>query len=435
VYSFVISCGIIKLETSSLTMDSRLGNAFSSAAEANKVPGVAAIALDRDGKILFKGAYGVTNASQPSEAAKMTADTPMMIFSCTKLFTSVAALQLMEQGKLNLDDPVEKYVPGIADIQVLDGFESDDKPKLRPAKTKATILQLMTHTAGFTYDFFDANTLRYTLATGGQPSTYSLGIRKLFDTPFKCDPGTEYNYGVNTDWLGFVIEAVSGMRLEEYVEKNITQPLGMKNTVGYLSEDAVRLFVHHRGADGSLTANPAFAAPKDVEVRGGGSYLYSTLNDLSTFLLTILNDGEHPQSNVRILSASTVKDCLFTDQIHKICSSAGIGVISSLNPILSNEGELLPGLKKGWSCGLMLNPEEASPKGRSKGSGSWAGLGNLYYWLDPEQGKLGLTMSSILPFMDHELCHLHDELERAVYGHGAASGIGEVGGNFGLPKV
>jgi len=415
-------------------MDSRLNNTFSSAVDANKVPGVAAIALDRNGEVLFKGIYGVTDASNPAEAPNMTADTPMMIFSITKLFTSVAALQLMEQGKLNLEDPVEKYVPGIADIQVLDGFDADNKPKLRPAKTKATILQLMTHTAGFTYDFFDADTLKWTLATGREPFTYSLGFRESYNTPFRCDPGTEYNYGISTDWLGFVIEAVSGMRIEEYIEKNITDPLGLKNTVGYLSDDAARLYAHHRGADGSLTANPALIAPKDVEVRGGGGYLYSTLHDLSTFLVTILNGGQHPQSKVRILSDATVKDCLFTDKIDKSCSSGGIGAISSQNPMLSNEGELLPGMRKGWSCGLMLNTEAASPKGRSKGSGSWAGLGNLYFFIDPEQGKLGLTMSSILPFMDTEVCRLHDELERAIYGHEKAGGVGEVGGNFGLRK-
>jgi len=412
-----------------MVLDSRLKPTFEAAAKEKKVPGVAAIALDKSGEVLFKGAYGTINLDDPSAPA-LTSSTPIIMWSCTKIVTTVAALQLVEQGKLGLDDLVEKYVPRIKQIQVLDGFTEDGQPKYREPKTKPTVLQLMTHTAGFSYDFFDAETGKWRAAVGQNPSEYVVaGATSNFESPLLFDPGTKYTYGVNTDWLGFVVEAISGMPLNEYVEKNILKPLGITNSGSHVKDGEKLLVVHHRGEDGSLTANPALVPAASPQHYGGGHFLISTLDDYSNFLLTLLNNGTHPKSGAQILKEDTVKEYLFGDQIHKICSNDGIGVIKTANPALSVEAEFLPGLEKGWSCGLLLNPE-GSPKGRSSGSGCWAGLGNVYYWIDPKAGKLGLIMSAILPFMDKEVLHLFDELERAVYGHESAKEIGEVGGNW-----
>ena len=261
-----------------------------------------------------------------------------------------------------------------------------------------------------------------------------VGAMKNFESPLNADPGSRYEYGINTDWLGFVVEAVSGMPLNEYVEKNILKPLGMNDSGSHVKEGTSHMITHLRGEDGNLTAAPPVACATAPERFGGGHFLYSTLDDYSTFLLTILNNGTHPTTKTKILKAETVKEYLFKDQIPKICSNKGVGVIETANPGLSVEGEFLPGLEKGWSCGLMLNLED-SPKGRSAGSGSWAGLGNLYYWLDPKRGKLGLVMSAILPFMDQEVLHLFDGLERAVYGHDSASKPGEKGANFSVESL
>lgn len=412
----------------------RVEKAFKAAADAKKVAGVAGIALDKSGKTLFEGAYGVTNLNDESKAKPMTADTPVMLWSCTKIVTSVCALQLLEQGKLKLDDLVEKFVPEITKIKVLEGFNDDGSPKLREPRTKPTILMLMTHTAGFSYDFFDQSTLNYQNYMKQTPHTYAGGERHMFQTPFLFDPGSQYNYGVNTDWLGFVIEAISGLKLNEYVQKNILDVLGMKNSGSHIKGGSFAdngLLIHFRGEDGSLTANPDMAYAENPDVYGGGHYLYSTLNDYSTFLLAILNGGTEPRSGAQILLKETVSEYLFEDQVPKICSPDGIGIVPTCAPILSLEGEFLPGLKKGWSCGLMMNPD-GSLKGRSPGSGSWAGLGNLYFWIDPKEGKLGLIVSGILPFMDAEVLHLFDELERSVYGHKSSKEIGEVGGNYSL---
>lgn len=401
-------------------MDSRLDSIFQAPVKAKKVPGVAAIALGKSGDVIFKGTYGTTNLDDPA-APSLTSTTPLMIWSCTKLVTSVAALQLVEQGKLHLDDPVEKHVPSIAQIQVLEGFKPDGQPILRAPKTKATILNLMTHTAGFTYDSFNKDTFQWRKQVGQNPNELvTVGSMQCFESPLAFDPGTRYEYGVNTDWLGFVVEAISGMPLNAYIEKNILKPLGMNDSG---SHAASQMVIHLRGEDGALVAAPPIVCAPAPERFGGGHYLYSTLDDYSAFLLTILNNGTHPSSKVEILKEETVEEYLFKDQTHKICSNKGVGVITTTDPAGSSEGEFLPGLEKGWSCGFMFN-FEASPKGRSAGSGQWAGMGNLYYWLDPKAGKLGLVMSGILPFMDKEILQLFDELERAVYGHESASDAG-----------
>ena len=353
-----------------------------------------------------------------------------MLFSCTKLVTSVAALQLVEQGKLDLEDLVEKYVPSIAKIQVLEGFESDGQPIVHAPKTKATILNLMTHTSGFSYDLFHDKTSQWRNHVGqGQSEYVSVGSMQCFETPFAFDPGSGYEYGISIDWLGFVVEAISGMPLNAYVEKNILKPLGMNDSGAHPKEGASPMAIHFRGEDGGLAAAPAFACAAAPERYGGGHYLYSTLDDYSTFLLTILNNGTHPISKGQILKKETVKEYLFKDYIPKICSNEGIGVIKTVNPALSLEGEFLPGVQKGHSCGIMLNLE-ALPKGRNAGSGQWVGLGNTYYWMDPKAGKLGLVVSSILPFMDRDVLCLFDELERAVYGHESDKESREMGGNF-----
>lgn len=410
-------------------MESRLNSQFKTAVDAKKVPGVGAVALDKSGKVLYKGTFGTTNINNPS-APQLTDTTPIIIWSCTKIFTTVAALQLLEQGKLKLDDLVEKYVPKIKKMQVLEGFDEQGEPKYRAPKTKATVLMLMTHTAGFAYDFFDEASLRWRIWSKRQPATYiATGEYADVENPLIYDPGERFNYGCNTDWLGFVIESISGLKLDQYIQENILHPLHLKNT-GAHHHNAQKLDIHFRGDNGTLNANPSLDLNASPEFHGGGHYLSSTLDDFSQFLLTLLNNGQHPVSKTRILQDETVKEYLFTDQIHKICSNTGIGDVKSYIQQVSVNGELLPGLRKGWSCGLMLNPE-GSLKGRSPGSGFWAGLGNLYYWIDPVEGKLGLVMSQVLPFMDPPILNLFDALERAVYGYEGSKEVGEVGSNFG----
>jgi len=411
-------------------MEARLNKAFQAAIDNKKLAGVGGIVLDKSGTILWKGGFGTTNALDAS-AAPFTIDTQTLIFSCTKLVTTILALQLLEEGKIALDDPVEKYDPDFAKIQVLDGFDGEGKPILRARKTKATILNLMTHTTGFAYDFFSEKTLKYRIATGQTPAqTMSAGVKENYAPPLEFDPGQEYSYGYNTDWIGFVIEAITGKKLADVLEERIVKPLQLKNTGRKFDEGKPRMNLHVRLEDGNLFPLPDSKPLDDPEVNGGGEFIISTLADYSQILLTLLNGGLHPILNVRILKDETVKKYLFSDLISSICSPANVGLIPQSIAQMTNTGEMLPGVKKTWSAALLLN-EEDTPTGRKAGSGAWAGLANTYYFVDPKSERLAVFTTSIIPFFDVESLYLFDELERAVYGHESKESATAAGGNYG----
>ena len=228
-----------------------------------------------------------------------------------------------------------------------------------------------------------------------------------------------------------IVERISGLPLDEYIDKNIAKPLGLKNFgVGLDDEQSKAFFnVHAKDAEGKLTATPLRMKEKP-DVLPGGHFLYSSTEDYANFLCALLNDGTHPKSGAQILKPETVKEYVFTDMLPTVgCSGAGVGDVPTTVPPASCTGTMLPNIRKGWSLGGLIN-HEAAPNGRSKGSMSWAGLGNCYYWMDPEAGKLGFVVSAILPFFDRDVLVLADALERAVYGNKMPGEIGEPGSNF-----
>jgi methyl acetate hydrolase len=413
-------------------MEAQLDPIFQAAIDSERVPGVAAVALDASGKVLFSKGYGVTTAGDPN-SPPLTPDTLGFIWSCTKLVTSIAALQLVEQGKIDLDEPVETYVPDIKNIKLVQGWNDDGSPKLTEPSKKIKMIHLFTHTSGMAYDFFDPDILKWRMYKNDPPCAY--GTRSAmaeYTTPLIFEPGSAWNYGTNNDWMGFVVEKISGLTLAEYMSKHIFQPLGLRQTGTKLSEEQDKKFmtVHSKDAEGNLTATPMrMASPAEVP-HPGGHFVYSTTEEYCQILLALINNGTHPVSKATILKPETVKEYLFKDQIPRVgCSNKGIGDVPSTLPPVTCTGAFLPGVDKGWSCGMMMNNED-TPNGRRKGSGAWAGLGNCYYWVDPSAGKLGFVMSAILPFFDRDVLHLFDALERAVYGKPMAKEVGEKGSNF-----
>ena len=257
----------------------------------------------------------------------------------------------------------------------------------------------------------------YRVSKTQPPGSYvGLGAEWEFnDVYLEFDPGVKYNYGLSIDILGFVVEKVSGLDLPTYIRQNILDPLGMSNT-GIKFDGDHWLRCHTKTAEGQLQAVEQINVAAEPYRYGGGHYAVGTLNDYSQILLTLLNEGRHPGTGKIILKSETVKDYVFKDFIPEIgCPADNIGrVPESLPPRLSEAGEMLEGVKKGWSCGLMLSLEDSSG-GRKAGSGSWAGLGNLYYWIDPSAGKAGISGTSVLPFMDTDGLKVAEELERFAY--------------------
>ena len=380
----------------------QIDSVLRSAVEAREVPGVVALAASDKGAI-YDGAFGVRDLNA---GGAMTGDTVFRIASMTKAITSVAAMQLVEQGKLGLDEPVPPVDPALNAPQVLEGFDAAGQPKLRPAKRPITLRHLLTHTAGFTYEWSNPNTQRYVQVTGMLPG--SSGKLAALRQPLAFDPGDKWEYGINIDWVGRIVETVSGQPLGDYLRDKICAPLGMSDT-GFTPtvEQRARLApVHQRQADGTLVPT-AYDFPIGPEFHNGGGALYSTGRDYLTFLRMLLHDGE--LNGQRVLRPQTVA-LINQNQIGDLQA----GRLPSLMPERAHDFELFPGMKVRWGLAYMLNLEPG-PDGRSANSPSWAGIFNSYYWLDPARRVAGVILSQFLPFADPAMLRLYGRFERGIY--------------------
>ncbi|MGD9918257.1 MAG: serine hydrolase domain-containing protein [Paenirhodobacter sp.] len=370
---------------------------------AGRVPGVVAMVTDRDGDI-YSGAAGERRLG----GAPMTEDTVFAIFSTTKAIAGTCALQCVEEGLLDLDAPAKDYVPAIGKLQVIEGFEADGTPKLRPPKSDITTRQLMLHTAGFGYDFFD-ETYRRLAEERGQPSVVAAN-RACLETPLLFDPGERWTYGTNIDWLGQVLEGIRGKRLGEVMASRVFAPLGMTDIAFTRSDDmkARSAVIHARAGDGGLTPMDDFALPDDPEIHMGGHGLYASVPEYMKFIRMWLNDGAGPHG--RVLKPETVdwatRGALVPPQ--------KVTMLRGVIPSLSNDAEFFPGLAKDWSYTFMVNTEEA-PTGRPAGAIGWAGLANSYYWIDRKNGVGGYWATQILPFADAVSFTGYMAFETAVY--------------------
>jgi len=376
--------------------------ALQRAVDTREVPGVVAMAANDKG-LVYEGVFGTRDLAK---GPAMTRDTLFRIASMTKAVTSVAAMQLVEQGKLSLNDPVPNIDPALGAPQVLEGFDGSGAPILRPAKRPITLRHLLTHTAGFTYEMWDGNTQRYVKQTG-MPSTPSGKIAAL-RMPLMFDPGERWEYGVNLDWVGLLVQAVSGQPLDVYFHKHITGPLGMKDT-GFVATDAQRArqaSVHVRKPDGSLEPQPLETqfAP---EFYAGGGGLYSTAPDYLTFVQMLLHQGRF--NGARILKPETVA-LMGKNQIGDIEA----GVLKTYMPARTNDVDLFPGQSLKWGLGTMINMEPG-PNGRSAGILTWAGIFNTYYWIDPAKRVAGVYMTQILPFADPTALKVCGQFESGLY--------------------
>jgi methyl acetate hydrolase len=375
------------------------------------VAGIVAMATDRNGDI-YEGAAG-TRTLGGDDA--MTTNTAFALFSTTKAITATAALQLVEEGRLDLDAPARTYAPEIGELKVLDGFDDDGTPRLRNPEREITTRMLLTHTAGFGYDFFNEN-YRRLAEEHGQPSVITA-TRAALRTPLLFDPGEKWEYGSNLDWSGQVVEGITGERLGDVFAARIFEPLGITNMTFEL-DDQLRsrlAGMHQRGDDGSLTPIE-FELPSPPEVHMGGHGLYGTVGDYMRFIRMWLNDGRG--ENGVVLQPETVEMA-----VRNHLGDLKVTMLPGVIPTLSNDAEFFPGISKSWSLPFMVNDEQA-PTGRPAGAQGWAGLANLFYWIDRENGFGGFWATQILPFGDATSFGGYLEFETALYSSlvGPASG-------------
>jgi methyl acetate hydrolase len=301
--------------------------------------------------------------------------------------------------------PISKtYAPAIEELQVLDGFEDDGTARLRAPKREITTRMLLTHTAGFGHDFF--NESYFKLARQGQPSVI-VASRAAINTPLLFDPGEHWEYDSNIDWVGQVIEGITGKRLGETTRERILEPLQMTSTA-FTMTDAMRArlaSVHQRADDGSIAALDLIL-PQDPEIEMAGHGLYSTAEDYAKVIRLWLNDGAGPDG--QLLEPETVEMAAGNH-----LGEPKIQMLPGVIPAL-DDAEFFPGMPKSWAITCMIDDEDA-PTGRPAGSLAWAGLGNLYFWIDRRNGVGGFWATQLFPFADPTSVGGYLDFESAVY--------------------
>ncbi len=377
--------------------EARIRAALEAQLAASGLPGavVAAVTPSGESLTLAVGARGL------DDPAPMPPDALFWIASMTKAVTAVAALQLVGEGRIGLDEPLGRRLPELEAPQVLEGFGADGAPRLRPARRPVTLRHLLTHTCGLAYDFTNPDVARWALQTGSSLA----GRDPPPGLPLVFDPGEGWAYGYGLDFAGRLVERLTDKDLGSVFAERIFAPLGMVDT-GFSPTPAQRARtapMHRRATDGSVAAAP-FGMPDPPYFQMGGGGLFSTAGDYLRFLKALLAKDE------RLLPAEQM-GLLLTSQL----SEPRPGVLTSAVPQLSNDFDAFPGRPTGWSLGFLVNLEPG-PAGRAAGSLAWAGLSNCYYWLDPSHGAAGVMMAQLLPFADPGALSLFERFERAVYG-------------------
>lgn len=379
-----------------------IDQALQQATDTGQIPGVVAMAAT-DKEVIYHGAFGKRDLGKPDP---MTLDSVFWIASMTKAITATAAMQLVEQGKLKLDEPIGKILPNLASSQVFEGFDQSGRAKLRPAKRQITLRHLMTHTAGYCYNIWNAEMAKY-MEHAGIPGITTCEDKAL-TIPLVFDPGERWHYGINLDFVGKAIEAVSGKRLDAYLKDHIFTPLSMKDTAFKIGDAQRKRLVgmHARGEDGKLTPIP-FELVQEPEFHMGGGGLYGTAPDYITFIRMLLNGGT--LNGNRVLKTETV-EMMGKNHIGDL----NVLPLPSAMPTLSNNVELYPDQDLKWGLSFLINTKKTA-EGRSAGSLAWAGLANTYFWLDPARKVGGVILMQLLPFGDPTALGLLAALERGVY--------------------
>lgn len=365
--------------------------------ESGRLPGMVAL-VARNGKLVYVNSIGTSSMPGPQETAVFR------IFSMTKPITTVAAMQLIERGKLRVDDPVSKYIPSFANVKVFAGG-SAAQPQVRDPARAMTVGDLLTHTSGMTYGIFDSTSVDsiYRVAGFFGPGWTTAKLAdSLARLPLKFSPGENWNYGFSTDVLGRVVEVVSGTTLDRYFDTEIFKPLRMTMT-GFVATPAMRsrvVTVYGRGPDGKLRAQtpqltPNYTTPGELLSGGGG--LLSTPDDYLRFAQMLLNGGE--LDGKRVLKRETVALML---QNH---------VPESWVPLHIADGWAIgrSGFGYGGAVRMDSDPAVAAPAGTFR----WAGYGTTFFWIDPKNNLTGMVWTQYVPVMEHWV--IDGEFQRLVY--------------------
>jgi len=384
------------------------------------VAGMVFVAIDKEGNQICANASGKKGLN---DRDPMDLDTVFWIASCTKLLATMACMQAVEQGKLKLDDSKQVYelCPELEKVQVLqDGGKLVDKEK------DITLRMLLSHTAGFGYEFFNPKLRDY-----GRPigfDVFHADERDILKMPLVNQPGSTWEYGINIDWAGIVLERATGVKLNDWIQQNIMQPLGLKSINMFPTDDMKKnlAFMHQRWPekDGSEERDHMYREPliakteheKKHIFHSGGAGAYAKPTEYVQVLAALLNDGKSPKTGAQILKKETV-DAMWENQVPSMPDFARQGIPAAKPEQTNPAPELYPqegNPPQGWGLSFMLTQEPGST-GRGRNTAWWAGIANLFWWADREKGVAGMIASQIMPFGDMNVMGQWGACEAAVY--------------------
>ena len=371
-----------------------------------KLPMSVALVANSEG-VLFTHASGYRDSEN---GQKMRSDSIFAIASMTKLITTIAVLQLVEADLVELDSGLDQYLPETINPKIIRGFDKDDDPIFVDAARSPTVRELITHTSGYVYSIW--NEMALSAQAKGVTSPLGGGKESIV-APLYFEPGSKWEYGVGIDWLGVMVEEVSGKRLMDFFEEKIFLPLRMEDTFfEFPSEKMDRSVMMTARVKGELVKSelyqPVPAERGSMGFYGGGGGLYSTVNDYARVMRALLNGGS--LDGQRVLSEEMVAQ-MFANQIGSIDVSPGKTQIKAL----SNDFDMGFGSSAKWGLGFLLSPE-GTESGRGLGSASWAGLFNSYFWIDRENDLCAVFATQVLPFYDEEAVSVLKLFEAEVYG-------------------
>ncbi|KAH6678871.1 beta-lactamase family protein [Plectosphaerella plurivora] len=399
----------------------RLGGIVDAACADQKagIPGASVVVVGKDGEELFAHSAGKRGVAT---SEPMTLDSVFWIASCTKLLTGIACMQLVEEGALQLDDgdQVEKLLPELKDVQVLlpDG-------SLVAKKNKITLRMLLTHTAGFGYTFFSERLRDWSYPGGVDEFSGRFDDIKM---PLLFQPGEGWEYGVGIDWAGVALERASGMTLNDFLQKRVFTPLGITDMSMIPNSDmrSRMAYMHQRDANGilrprdhllraPLVIDPENSAEVGALFNSGGAGMFARPRDYCKVLAVLLNDGRCPRTGTRILGKAMI-DEMFRNQVAAFPDFGRQGLAAAKPDLTLPADDLYPLADKapqGW--GITFMQANGTATGRSKSSVHWAGLANLWWWVDRDKGIAGMVATQILPFGDSKVLGLWGDVEAAVY--------------------
>ncbi|PPJ53739.1 hypothetical protein CBER1_00772 [Cercospora berteroae] len=385
------------------------------------VAGLVFVAIDKNGQQICANASGKKGVGE--NRAPMDLDTVFWIASCTKILATMACMQAVEQGILNLDDSAQVYklCPELEKVQVL-----REDGTLEPKKSDITLRNLLSHTSGFAYEFFNPKLRDYGRPTGFD--VFHADIRDILKMPLVHHPGENWEYGIGIDWAGIVLERASGVKLNDWIQKNIMQPLNLDAINMFPTADMKKnlAYMHQRwpGSSGSEERDHIYREPIIAETdeqkknvfHSGGAGAFAKPVQYVQVLSVLLNDGKSPITGAQILKKETV-DEMFKNQIERFPDFARQGIPAAKPEQTNPAPELYPqegNPPQGWGLSFMLT-QEPGATGRGRNTAWWAGIANLFWWADREKGVAGMIASQVMPFGDMNVMGQWGACEAAVY--------------------